>query len=1404
MNQSNQSNQEGQHKQPIATTNSHPDHYHNAQTTIERITLVITQIRSIDSFTPLPSKELVQKCLRKLNNNSNNSNNNNNNDDDESIVYIFEHFIKNTTSDGLLIINNNNNDLDQYQFNHNHNKDNNRQSFNIHPLEKDRYQLVHLIFIPLLQSLAKTYKIIDDDNNNEDKQEESQQEEEQRSSIIQSSTGSKQKTKIKPKAPRGLLSLTNYTDVASLLELTVCTSIIPLLESYIVLDIKDRIRQCLPKSLQGRLRKKSLEWGIDVVQYVKRKEEANKSSSHKVQNAIQKIRKAKQELSLVINAITQVILLDRFRPMLLPRHITDVYAVLFQLERLNDLETKLIAMMMDNNNGHDDNYFNEKQNNDDDMKRNNNTKWLYDFFLGEKNDTYDDCNNKQQYHHFTQNIQPIDIHTKVKSFQSLLLSGKKTPPWLRSRVGKLLTEIATHDDIEGLQSIIDIFVVAASSLPTEEMTGASSRLGRVLCGLDVKKDMQYYNLLLKQFVKILDGIIVDMPNMAKSNVQNTGELNARSVAVILTVWAVLEHLPSEITTKYFFVQLSEGLYPGRNNDQTSSIKLSIGRILILLMYTPPGGDRDTNHVLNQFVQFILSSSNLSIFTDDTQHISFQSAPGLTSPFGQLLRIACAEGNKVIQCSDVIMASDTMKMIVYTIITKCKLDFNKDNITNKCSLEMTAATAMIQSVLLSPFDLMQYQFYRSENLAIGHGEVAMLKRNQIDSIESDLIKAIEDRAQFVVHNLVDVKHTDLNNYLPGAMFQILLLIYFDSNKKDSNISSSDLLPEGIRKNIDEFKVVSMMMLPILCEQYSPDLLFKDDGSDSNGIIHIVDLIISTIATQFKAEKNVNDPSKQNDSDTQLSIVSIVLSLLVAMLELGSQKRSIAEETALKSMLPSLQALTTLTDTHVFSPNLYASDTENMERSKLAVIRSEIAEMASHAMAIIFSRSTLDEEKNDDDIIDNLSHADYFSKVISDAENQLLSDQPPLRARAMVQLRQLARGRLEELKNSNESKGKGTSNPLIMEIDGIVSVATDVNPLVIVTDMLRVCIKSLEDAESYVYLASIQTIVSIVDILPSLSMPILVDAVVTGHMKLNDHHLNMSKDFILSSSQRIKCTEALIFSIRRRGDAIRSYGGILMNSILHGKSCSNNGDSGHDFDSSSNIQRETDIYFRPNKTAHIKFDEYALPSDSIEEQQVRLKTGGPVFDSEEVDVVRAACISVLSELISTIHPTAVEKYCFVLVKLGLNALRLDHSRVVRRSAAFLCRELYSCAFRELEEIDVHAKVVDACFSIALVESNESLLWASLTRCVSGDDVDTILFNGSSSSVKDKTRLYDSATVARCQEALDIRNSLQESGLLRLIEAYVKQYRDADRNPIARLLKKEDNSTIKPALDISNLNM
>ena len=97
-----------------------------------------------------------------------------------------------------------------------------------------------------------------------------------------------------------------------------------------------------------------------------------------------------------------------------------------------------------------------------------------------------------------------------------------------------------------------------------------------------------------------------------------------------------------------------------------------------------------------------------------------------------------------------------------------------------------------------------------------------------------------------------------------------------------------------------------------------------------------------------------------------------------------------------------------------------------------------------------------------------------------------------------------------------------------------------------------------------------------------------------------------------------------------------------------------------------------------------DDSTTKQEERQEQDIRVRTGGPVFAVEEADSIRAARISVLAELVSVSTPSVMARYCSILIPLIVDTLQLETSRLVGRAAALLARELYTCVLREGEDL------------------------------------------------------------------------------------------------------------------------
>jgi hypothetical protein len=216
--------------------------------------------------------------------------------------------------------------------------------------EWQRQKVMYDIALPIVEILARCYKILDDlppppsstlpssavnnnNNNNNNK--------------------SKRSSRDKPIPPRGMLSIQDYTDIACLLEFIVCTGILPSLvveeeeqikskknsssSSSSIVD--DRIRTNLPKSLAGRIPKNALRWGTSLI-VIHDDTNESKASSSSLPLSTSSSSLSSKALSMygllvrTTESVTKLVLLDRFRPMLLPRHLVDIYSACFRAEYL--------------------------------------------------------------------------------------------------------------------------------------------------------------------------------------------------------------------------------------------------------------------------------------------------------------------------------------------------------------------------------------------------------------------------------------------------------------------------------------------------------------------------------------------------------------------------------------------------------------------------------------------------------------------------------------------------------------------------------------------------------------------------------------------------------------------------------------------------------------------------------------------------------------------------------------------------------------------------------------------------------------------------------------------------------------------------------------------------------------
>ena len=473
---------------------------------------------------------------------------------------------------------------------------------------------------------------------------------------------------------------------------------------------------------------------------------------------------------------------------------------------------------------------------------------------------------------------------------------------------------------------------------------------------------------------------------------------------------------------------------------------------------------------------------------------------------------------------------------------------------------------------------------------------------------------------------------------------------------------------------------------------------------------------------------------------VSMTSVILSLLVSILELGAKARSAEQETMLQSFLPDL---------------LIIADSSTSEVQGFA----EIAELASLAAASIASRQF----STDNDTIE-LAGKDSFLNYLDEAEDGLLSDLPPIRARAMVQLRHRAIAISEQIKQENS-------------IDSPTSGVDDLFRI------LLVCMKALNDKESYVYLAAIHTIVAVADSDPAKFVPIIGIALVTGFVSCED---NVQEKFELSLEQRTKLTESLVLIIRRRNTFYTTLPFLIDLLVLGLKE---RGEI-HDKQDSIFIHDATHRYFVAGTYDDINSDNDDELENSLaeywKELDLRVRTGGPLFETENADVVRSGMMIVVSDLVSVLAASVTARYATILISCCIDTLRLDASRPVRRAGAALARELYGALVREQDEF-LEAMALksnfDVVLAMAMVEGHEDLLFTVLQRIISRAD-HAVQVNGIE-------RLHDPALNARCQEAIALRKNADQGGILVAGKIALEANQCDDSSFVARLLTRNNNT-------------
>eukprot|EP00612_Vaucheria_litorea_P002299 CAMPEP_0171457516 /NCGR_PEP_ID=MMETSP0945-20130129/3570_1 /TAXON_ID=109269 /ORGANISM="Vaucheria litorea, Strain CCMP2940" /LENGTH=802 /DNA_ID=CAMNT_0011983153 /DNA_START=489 /DNA_END=2897 /DNA_ORIENTATION=+ len=305
-----------------------------------------------------------------------------------------------------------------------------------------------------------------------------------------------------------------------------------------------------------------------------------------------------------------------------------------------------------------------------------------------------------------------------------------------------------------------------------------------------------------------------------------------------------------------------------------------------------------------------------------------------------------------------------------------------------------------------------------------------------------------------------------------------------------------------------------------------------------------------------------------------IIGIILGLLSVIVEMGSLRREEGEENELKSILSPLEKISQ--SSYDFDP--------------------DITETATLLRASILSRECRE------DCRANLEELDQENKLIHallEAEKDLKSNLVPLRARGVVSLTKMLRNQFPHL--------------------GAAKVAS----FSVVDKFFDIYVSMTKDLDSYVYLAAIQGLSVLTDVFPAYCMPKLVS-------------IFASRSDDCDLSQRIKVGEAILFSVRRSGEAIPKYSKYFVHAFVEGAK-ERNEFNVDDFNRM--LFRESCISNLAEIAAHLKWSFKPYAYDVINLALGIIKLEDKKKDEESVGLRRAATY-LLYRTIEGIGPSILE--------------------------------------------------------------------------------------------------------------------------------------------------------------------
>jgi Required for nuclear transport of RNA pol II C-terminus 1 len=1154
----------------------------------------------------------------------------------------------------------------------------------------ERSNLIHYILLPLVMSLGYCYEFLD-------------------RMVVTPARSEPRRDRPKPPPPVGMLSLKNYTDIACVVEFIICTSVLPFLPQNVLAPLSERVRYHLPKSLAGRIPRSSLLWGTDNQQSLPSTEEWS--------NLV-----CIEEWEAVVSVLGRFLLLDRFRPMLLPRHAADIMAVMVYI----DAHIGATAS----------------------RSKSSSFQWVVERWMGDVKPP---------------STPALDSYWRAKAYQGLLRKGRDAPSWLRLAISQRLTALATRD----LLVIITVFVHEAMdrdySSAALRLAGALLPKNRSEVTMKTEKD-DYYCAVCDQLFEVLDSISL-----------NCSAVSPKDASSIETVWAVLNLLPNRIITGYVFESIiqNEMILSTPGNDDAlfcSNIRRIVARFCNLFSLPPSTAN---NSIAASMCSLLFKPLKLSKFAGSNDERSCQISE--VTAIGAIVRLASTPSVEVSAAKD-----DTLVMLRLFVDMMKAVHFPHETEFSE-SVPGVDVLIVVLVHCLAPcaWDVDSLTFDLPSQNCGSRSHLDPLPIRKVppngSPMMNGLATGVEVRANVMIRQVLpkEVNRDDStnDNQIVFLFFRALLTLYFLCGRMhDSNSEYSTMLQN------ESLCLVSMVCMPLLCEVCSPESLLSFNRDTD--IFDIVKIVLDGALSHFsgidalnslkpsqnecqslgtmahrlmeaekcllspcQAEVNLSVHRESIDSSSFngpgdemiLSITAIVLGLLVSVLELGSRTRSKQDEQMLQSLTPSLLCLA---DASASYPNVDAA---------FMAAYTQIAEMSSFAAALIASRSIVPDAGT-------LINDEKESSVgyLVEAGNALRSDLPPLRAQAMVLLRHRANAILEQ------QKFRGNLDERLIHLEELF-------------EILRLCMEALKDSESYVFLAAIHTIVAVAEAIPSRMVPMIGIAVATGELDLD------SNDKIqLCLEQRSKLTEALSFVIRR-SSTFHEQLPFLMRLLVVGL----RPDVVHQpisVEETRCIRETTHNYFVTDPESS-GIDGALEPQQHSREEywnelDIRIRTGGPVFQTEEGELVRAAMVVVVSELVAVLSSSVTARYASHLVDCCIDMLRLEASRPVRRAGAALSRALYGALLREQEELSEaisSSKPFDVRFSRAVVKSRETLLYSVLQGIVAPVDGTP----------------EDTATVARCREAIQLREEVSEGGILLAGKVALESQQQLEENPIARLL-------------------